>query len=203
MSLNLGKAGRCLGIGLLILGVLVLWQNLQQDTDLSSVASKTFSSGPKQLAVVQRADSRLLATFAQLKTQAEGLPNELTRVLRRPPFGANWALAQRLPVRVQGRFWAIPARDSICMIGLGKDRVVEMTCTTTKAALQHGVAIVSLDQPETAGEPAARLTVGMAPDGSHTVVIHTGTRTTTGPVANGVFAVHDMATDPPDELTFR
>lgn len=78
-----------------------------------------------------------------------------------------------------------------------------MTCATTKAALQHGVAIVRLDQPKAIGKPAARLTVGMAPDGSHTVVIHTGTRTTIGAIANGVFAVRDMATDPPDELTFR
>jgi hypothetical protein len=127
----------------------------------------------------------------------------LKHIIRRPPLGANWTLAQRLPVRVKDRFWAVPANDAICIVSQGKDRAVEMTCTTTKGALRHGVAIVRLDQAQIADEPAARLTVGMAPDGSRTVVIHTGTRTTTGAVANGVFAVQDMATDPPDLLTFR
>jgi hypothetical protein len=199
-------AGWRFGVGLLFLsalGGLALWQSLGMGDESSRAESEKRSPSSKSFAVVQRADSRQLATFAQLKTSPEGLPADLKQVLRQPPFGANWALAQRLPVQAQGRFWAVPAKGSICMIGVGKDPVVEMTCATTKAALQHGVAIVSLDQPKVADEPAPRFTVGMAPNGSHAVVIHTGTRTTTGIVANGVFAVRDMATDPPDELTFR
>jgi len=78
-----------------------------------------------------------------------------------------------------------------------------MTCTTTKTALRYGIALVELGRKKTAKGFAKRLTVGMAPDGSRTVVIHTGTRATTGTVTNGAFAVRDMATDPPDELTFR
>lgn len=191
MRLRLGskKAGQCLRVGLLSIlliscGLVAL--KLESDRDSSTDTN-----------------SRRFVTFSQLRTQPEGLPFDLRRIIRHPPLGANWTLAQRLRIHVKGRFWAVPANDAICIIGQGKDSVIEMTCTTTKAALQHGVAIVSLDQPKVAGEPAARLTVGMAPDGSRTVVIHTGTRTTTGAIANGVFAVRDMATGPPDELTFR
>jgi len=206
MKFGVKVAGWRFGVSLLLLsalGGLALWQSLGHGSESSRAESEKRNPSSKSLAVVQRADNRQLAIFAQLKTSPEGLPSDLKRVLRRPPSGANWELAQRLPVRAQGRFWAIPASGSICMIGQGKDRIIEMTCATTKAALQHGVAIVRLGQAKVVDEPAARLTVGMAPDGSRTVVIHTGAMMTTGAVANGVFAVRDMATDPPDELTFR
>jgi hypothetical protein len=82
-------------------------------------------------------------------------------------------------------------------------RIINMTCTTTEAALQHGVAIVALDQPLDSTAPAARLTVGMAPDGANVVLVHTGHARTSVPIAHGVFVVRDRATDPPDKLTFR
>jgi len=200
------RAGWRFGAGLLILSALVglvVWQGLEPDGESSAAMSE--EEGPRRPSphAIQRTDSRQLAMFMQLRTHAEGLPADMRRTLRHPPFGANLDLAQRLPVHAQGGFWAVPAKGKICIVARGKGGIVNMICTTTNAALRRGVAIVTLGQPRGFSGRAARLTVGMAPDGTHTVVVHTAGSTTSAPVADGVFVVHDLATDPPDKLTFR
>lgn len=199
-------AGRPLGVGLLLLSALAglgFWLGSQHDGELSILPSAKHRTQPVLPPVSRRTEGLQLATFGQMRTPPEGLPLDMRRTLRRDPFGANWALAQRLPVRVQGQFWAVPATRKICILSRGKGGIINMICTSVKSALQHGVAIVTFDQPLASTAPASRLTIGMAPDGAHAVVVHTGHAKTSAPVAHGVFVVRDLATDPPDKLTFR
>lgn len=140
-------------------------------------------------------------SFSVFRTPPEGLPVSVRRGLR-PNYGVNWLLAQRLPVKVGARVWAIPGNGYICLLSLQNQShsVAGTNCATNQEALSHGLATTFLST-NTSPAHSTRVIFGMAPDRTREVIASTNGRTVRIPVIDGLFVRNDRATDPPDELT--
>jgi hypothetical protein len=124
--------------------------------------------------------------------------------MRRALHGTNWDLAQKLPVTVRGEFWLIPGYGVLCLLAhIGG--LTAQSCAPTQVAIANGAAVVTLNaHPRRSFEGRNRFMIGVGPDRAHEVLVHTGDSVTVRPVnENGVFTLHDSATNPPDVLTFR
>ncbi len=80
---------------------------------------------------------------------------------------------------------------------------VGTTCLPTSQALKHGVADITVTPPNTSSIHPSRLIVGVAPDGTHEVFIHTRGSIATAPVVNEVFVWRDSIAAPPDFFALR
>jgi hypothetical protein len=101
-------------------------------------------------------------------------------------------LAQSLPLSFSGQFWAIPGNRFICVVSLEIDGSVGQACATVKKAIRRGISLITIDGG------AQRTIVGIAPDGSRGVSVFTGGEVETVRIVNGVFAVRDSNSSPPD-----
>lgn len=220
------QTGRRFGAGLVVvacLGGIALWQTLESEAppparDMEAatppksrmLSRKPIPAGPAaaaqtSLPKVLRVEPAQQASFSVLSTPPEGLPASLRRILRRPTYGMNWALAQKLPVAVRGGVWAVPGRGWLCMLSQ-TSHGVETTCTATQQAASQGVTAVRISGASNEGAFGAttgrRLIVGMAPDGARKMLIETpGAAATTTPVVDGVFIHRDSIPNPPDSTT--
>jgi hypothetical protein len=158
---------------------------------------------PYAAPVISRAQPRQLAAFALLRTPPEGLSAATQRILRRPVFGINWKLAQRIPIKSDGTYWLVPGDGHLCVIsqgvmhGLG----VGSTCAATSHAIAHGIADISITLPG-AAHPA-RLIIGVAPDGTREALVHTHGTIAATPVHDEVFVLRDSTLAPPDVISLR
>lgn len=144
-----------------------------------------------------------MANFALLRTQPEGLPARVQRVLRAPTFGLNWKLAQRIPVALPGAYWLVPGNGYLCVVAR-ESLGVGTTCAPSSEALQHGIASITITPfRPTRGVRPSRLIVGAAPDGTREVLVHTHGAVETAPVVNEVFVSRDSVDAPPDFLALR
>jgi hypothetical protein len=205
------------GGGLLIfflLGIFGLWwtfrnsapeqavQHLHASSDFHSSRQSRRSQGPSF--VIQHLEGRQRASFAVFRTSPEPLPWSMRRAMRRPIYGINWGLAQRLPIRDPARAWAVPGDGYICILGLqvrhGRG-AVGATCARTKAALAHGLAMTFLSGRGTGVVHASsRVIVGIAPDRAREVIAKAPKSTVRIPVVSGIFIQRDTATYPPDRF---
>lgn len=149
--------------------------------------------------VVPKVEARLAQNFSLLNTASEGLPQSIAKVLRRPTYGINFALAQRIPVRTATTFWAVPGNRFICIVSQENDRSVSQVCAPTHVAIKRGLASVIIDRPNNGGV-ANRLIVGLATDDSTSVRIPTEGLTRIARVIKNVFMVRDTNYRPPDKL---
>lgn len=138
--------------------------------------------------------------FALLRGIPERLPPSVRRVLRKPTYGMNWALAQRLPLSLEGSFWLIPGRHVLCLLHAETIHEASSACAPNKTALSHGIVAVSLREAS-AVAPAERLIVGVVPDGTIEAVVHTGGTTSRVPVAHHLFVLRDSIEEPPDVVS--
>jgi hypothetical protein len=153
--------------------------------------------------VISRVQTRQLAAFALLRTPPEGLPPATQRVLRRPIFGSNWRLAQRIPAKAEGTYWLVPGNGYLCVISQGVmgGPGVGTTCASTAQAVVHGIAACSITPP---GVPhRVRLIVGVAPDGTRAALVHMRGVITGVSVHGGVFVLRDSTLAPPDFISLR
>jgi hypothetical protein len=156
--------------------------------------------------VIARADPRQRASFALLRTEPEGLPGRVRRILRAPIMGMSWRLAQRLPVSLSGAYWLVPGNGYLCVVDQGSlgNPAVGTTCARTAHALAHGIASITVAMPNDAAHVVqSRLIVGVAPDGAHEVQVHTHGVVATAPVVGTTFVLRDALIGPPDRLTWR
>lgn len=163
-------------------------------------------SDPESFRVVAKVEHKQLAKFAVLRTPPEGLPTAVQRVLKAPVFGSNWNLAQRLPVTVPGAYWLLPGDGYLCVVSQGSmgSSTIGTTCARTSQARQHGIAAITVARAVPGSHGAAgRLIVGLAPDGTHQVVVHTGASAKTVQVLDEVFVLHDSTVAPPDYFVLR
>lgn len=158
---------------------------------------------PYAAPVISNAQPRQLAAFALLRTPPEGLPTATQRILRRPIFGINWKLAQRIPVKSEGTYWLAPGDGHLCVISQGVmgGPGVGTTCATTSQAIAHGIADTSITLPGAAHR--TRLIVGMAPDGAREALVHTHGAIAATPVHDEVFVLRDPTLAPPDVISLR
>ena len=188
-----------LTVAVLLLGLLV-WQIAERVTRSTGFGASPTSS----LAVISHVQPRQSVNFSLLRTPPEGLSAWTKRILRKPTFGMNWALAHRLPVAVPGDFWAIPGNGFLCIVAQPDIHTTTRSCATTDDALAHGVAAVLIRAAPTSGNtPDNRLIVGVAPDRARNALVQTAGWVTTVPVLDNVFMLRDSATDPPDSMTLR
>jgi hypothetical protein len=134
--------------------------------------------------------------FALLRGVPEPLPPSVRRILKRPTYGMNWDLAQRVPLSLRGPFWLIPGRHVLCLLHEETAHEASSACAPTKTALAHGIVAASLRQGSTAGA-AERLIVGVAPDGVSKAVIHTEQITSRVAIAHHLFVLEDSVEEPP------
>jgi len=155
--------------------------------------------------VLERLSRTQRHNFALLRTPPEGLPARVRRLAPGSPAAVNPALAQRIPVTVPGSYWLVPGIGQLCVVsevpwtpGIGT------ICTRTQNAIKHGSGTMTFipAKQAPAGMPT-RLLVGIAPDGTHTAVVHTKGSIAVVPVVNGVFVLRDSQHGPSDSIDLR
>lgn len=207
--------GRRFGVGLLLfflLLTLALWWTLREGTaeqeiqspDTSSPfqSSRNLSQSPQS--VIRHLEDRQRASFAVFRTSSEPLPRSVRRAMRRPIYGINWDLAQRLPISNPAHAWAVPGHKYICIVSLQVQRgrgAVGATCESTSAALDHGLATTLLgDRGTGVFQSSARVIVGIAPDRAREVIADGSGSTVRIAVVSGAFIRRDSVPYPPDRL---
>lgn len=168
----------------------------------TSIKSSTVSNpaprpSPEAAAPIHRVERSQRNTFALLRGMPEPLPPSIRRVLRKPTYGMNWALAQRVPVPMRGSFWLIPGRHVLCLLHAETVHEASSACAPTKTALAHGVVAASLRKASLV-TPARRLIVGVVPDGTTEAVVHTGRMTSRVAVAHHLLVLTDSIKEPPE-----
>ncbi len=152
------------------------------------------------LPVVLRTPDRLLANFGLLRTPPEGLPQAITRILHKPAWGSNWALAQRVPTR-SNRVWVVPATGHICLVKDTGTKTVSSTCATVKQARAQGRMTTSLREKQLGAMET--ITVGVVPDGHPRVDVYTpGSPAASARVVDNTFTLRSDAASPPERLGF-
>lgn len=157
---------------------------------------------PEDVPVVERVGHRERRHFALLRGKPEPLPLLVRQLLRRPEFGMNWALAQRLRLAMRRSFWLVPGRHVLCLVHTRNTREAATACTPTDLALKDGVVAVSL-QDAGAVAPAKRLVVGVVPDGTREVIVHTHTVASKVRIENHLFVLKDSISQPPDIVSLN
>lgn len=172
----------------------------------SPPADRTAARADLRSAPVTRAAPAQRERFALLRTRPEGLPAHVRGILRTPIMGMNWALAQRLPVRLPGAYWLVPGRGHLCIVDQGSlgNPGVGTACTPTAEALVHGIASVTVAMPRDAAHVGqARLIVGVVPDGVRRVRVTTRGQVASAAVTGTLFVLRDALAAPPDQIAWR
>ncbi len=161
------------------------------------------AENPYAARVISHAQPPQLAAFSLLRTHPEGLPAATQRILRRPIFGINFKLAQRIPVKTEGAYWLVPGNGHLCVISQGvmHGPGVGSTCATTAQSIAHSIGDISITLPGRAHR--FRLIVGVTPDGTREALVHTQGTIATAPVHGEVFVLRDTTLAPPDVITLR
>lgn len=155
------------------------------------------------VAVVARPELRQVNNLPLLRTPAEGLPAAVTTILRQPTYGMNWKFAQRIPTSAQGRFWAVPGRNVLCVLGQQDPESVSSNCAKTNRAIGHGLAAILVDETRSdlTRQPAyKRLMVGIAPNGTRSIRVYTDGSVHVARVSGGVFTLRDRERNPPQRM---
>jgi len=140
-------------------------------------------------------------SFAVFRTPPEGLPVVVTNLLRRPRYGANWKLAQRLSLNDRTAIWALPARRTICLVAWRRETGAATTCASTRAVLHHGVALTSLNDAQSGSPMPERTIVGIAPDDARLMIARSPGVACSIHVFGGLVLSHDNVGEPPDTFT--
>lgn len=141
----------------------------------------------------------LSANFALLDAPPDGIPLSIGRALDKSVPEISWKLARRIPVSLIGNYWLVPGARKICVVAAAPGSAsVGAVCASVTQALHHGVASTSLD-------PASgrRVIVGAVPTQIRSVIVRSGTVTTSASAFHGHFVLCDTVAVPPDELTLR
>lgn len=138
-------------------------------------------------------------SFALLRTPPDGVPPRVRQALSDPIPGMSWSLARRVPVSATSTYWLVPGVEDLCVVATTpKSPTIGTVCASAGEALRHGIANTSLDP--TSGR---RIIVGVVPRGTRTVLIRSGSLTTSARVRSGHFVLRDLVASPPDRVTLR
>jgi hypothetical protein len=154
------------------------------------------------VAVIAHTSPRLTVGLPLLGTAPEGLPADVEAILREPTYGLNWDLAQRIPTRAPGGFWAVPGRDVVCVLSRQSSEAVASNCARAGHAIAHGIAAILISDGRTPslGEGGRRLLVGIAPAEATTMRVYTDGDLRVVKVSNGAFTLRDESDDPPQNM---
>jgi hypothetical protein len=125
----------------------------------------------------------------------------MRRMLRKPEYGMNWNLAQKLPIPTDGRFWLVPANGFLCLVVQKGPNTGNQVCSETKEVLGHGLFVTFLAaHPKELVYGARRFILGVVPDYARKVGIDTDGSKVMAPVDEGVFVRRDSASASPSRL---
>lgn len=154
---------------------------------------------PKALNVPEQ----LATSFPLLRSEPERLPRDVTRLLRKPVYGMNWALAQTLPTDAEFTAWLVPGAGILCL--LVKTGSLSMTCGRIHRVVVDGLTLTILSkQPRHDTSRSTRFVIGVAPAGATSVALRTGSTTSllvAGP--QGVYTLRDRMQKPPSGIVVR
>lgn len=150
---------------------------------------------------IRRTPPYLKTKFGILRSTAEGLPTQVTHVLR-PAYGANWSLAQKLG-GTPWPAWVVPGEGVVCLFTQEETGgAVAATCTPNSLMKKRGIFMSALLEPHTSSAASARVVMGLSPDGVRAVRIHTqGAASVTARVAANVFLLRDSVAEPAERVT--
>lgn len=141
----------------------------------------------------------LLSNFPLLRAPRDGLPVAIRQSLRVPFAGMKWNLARRIPTSLPGSYWLAPGVNRLCIVAVSPySRSIGTVCATVNQALRRGIANTSLNPVS-----RRRVIVGVAPQGTHAVLLQSGAKTISVRVRHGRFVLRDTVLLPPDQLTLR
>lgn len=145
---------------------------------------------------------RLVEQFPIFLTRAESPPAPVIAKVSRQDKHLRWRSSQLFYATWRGEsYWALPEAGHVCVLRQALKEGLSMTCTTMKRAVEHGVAIVTLNGAP--GNPEKRLgrtIVGLMPKRAVRVRIVTGRYATTAVLHKSVLAEIDARSEPPDYL---
>ncbi|MFI4991796.1 MAG: hypothetical protein ACHQHO_12900 [Solirubrobacterales bacterium] len=98
-----------------------------------------------------------------------------------------------------GAYWLVPGTRYLCVISQ-RAAGVGTTCALTAEAIAHSVANIAITQLKTS---SVRTIVGVAPDGAHEALVHTGRSIETVPIVGEIYTLRDSKSAPPDYITLR
>jgi hypothetical protein len=153
--------------------------------------------------VIRRLEPWQQARFGLFRTAPERLPEEIRHTLATPAHGTNWLLSQRLRIVSSSETWAVPGKGFVCLVDRDAKGGLGQVCASRREALRHGVTITSLLSVSPSARPSERSIVGIVPDHTRAVVIHTGKEAVRTQAYQNVFAVRDDLAIPPDRITLR
>lgn len=140
--------------------------------------------------------SRQRKSFAVFRTPPEPLAQPIKTVLRGSLDG-YWNQAQQLDIDTPTRVWAISTTKKVCLVEEQVTGAVGLTCASSSEALKQGIVTTSLSDQS----PVRRVVVGVVPDNTVKVRIRTpGFASTTAPVIQNVFVLHDSVKEPPESI---
>lgn len=152
---------------------------------------------PVSVPAINQVPQRLSAKIALFRSLPERLPADVTDVLTAAPHGVSGLLAQTLP-GAPWPAWIVPGRGQLCLVqqetslsGIGQ------TCASTRQVLKEGTFITTLSANSTGRKPTARVVIGVVPDGTRAVRVHTpGTAPARATVDQNVFTLRDRLLGP-------
>lgn len=159
------------------------------------------SAGAGRAAAGDGGPNRLASAFALFHSPADGVPSRVTHALRAGSFPKMlWNDSRRVPVSLPESYWLIPGIRFVCLASLSPDSpVVRDVCATIKQALQHGLAITSVNP-----RSRERTIVGLAPDGVRSVHMVCARSSTNIRVRHqGVFTLRDLVAEGPETFLLR
>jgi hypothetical protein len=165
----------------------------------SARTSRPLREMPQRSKANPHVSQLLLSNFELLRAPPEGIPPAIRRSLDVPVFGMRWSLARRIPVRLPGAYWLAPGAENLCIVATTpKSPAIGTVCASVTQALRHGVANTSLDPVS-----GRRVIVGVAPKGTHTVLLQSGRVTRPVRTRRGYFLLRDDLSAPLDQITLR
>ncbi len=210
LNMSIGqRLGAALSILLLTAG-LVLWQTLKAESDGYPVtiaiprAPRSQSAPGSSTPVIKNISQLQRWSFSLFRTPPEGLPSRVTEALHTPTHGLNWGLAQRIYSPADADFWAVPGRGVVCIVAQEDLGSASANCAKTRHAVDHGVAAVLLREDRAAMPGVStgqRTIVGIAPDTTNEIRVHTEDATAVVPASEGVFTLQDTVMKPPDNFS--
>jgi len=171
----------------------------QEQSERAHTRTRRGSHDPRPPAALSGRISPLLsANFALLRTPPDGIPSTARQVAGSVP-GVSWALARRVPVSLPSKYWLVPGVAKICVVAMNPNPPsVGTVCASVSQALHHGIANTSLDSISD-----RRVIVGVVPTGTRTVLVRSGSTTSSARALHGRFVLRDSVAAPPDEFTLR
>jgi hypothetical protein len=168
----------------------------------SGTPEHSFRERPSDLLpVIRRLSRPESANFGIFHSTPEGLPHSVRETLRRPSYGANWNLAQRLAIASRIPVWVLPANAAICLIEEQRGGAIGVTCTPTGRVVRHGIVTASLAGGKPPPSLTRRTVVGVVPD--HIPKVRVKTRSfgaTVVQVRSNTFILRDSVSDPPESV---